>query len=75
LRLTLPRRLPVYAVLMPPGESDQTYPASMRAAAAAGLLVIGALAFILLDVMSGGKLAGALSGGCGCEEDKAGDGA
>lgn len=46
------------------------YPASMRAAAALGLLVIGALAFILLDVMSGGKLAG-LTGGCTDCGDKA----
>lgn len=44
------------------------YPASMRAAAALGLLVAGALAFILLDVMSGGKLTGALAGGCGCDD-------
>jgi hypothetical protein len=54
---------------MPPDDSEPGYPASMRAAAAAGLLVIGALAFILLDVMSGGKLASALSGGCGCDDD------
>lgn len=47
------------------------YPASMRAAAAVGLFVIGALAFILIDVMSGGKLA-SLAGGCtDCDGDKA----
>lgn len=43
------------------------YPASMRAAAALGLLVIGALAFILMDVMSGGKF----TGGCADCGDKA----
>jgi hypothetical protein len=50
------------------------YPASMRAAAAAGLLIVGALAFILLDVMSGGRLAGSL-GGCADCGDKADAGA
>jgi len=34
------------------------YPIAVRAVAALGLFVIGALAFILLDVLSGGKLAG-----------------
>lgn len=58
---TIPPGLPpaVYAVTMPdddlPGDG---YPVAVRAVAALGLFVIGALAFILLDVLSGGKLAG-----------------
>ena len=39
----------------------------MRAVAAVGLLLVGALAWILLDVLSGGKLAGCT----GCQEEKA----
>jgi hypothetical protein len=38
----------------------------MRAAAAFGLLLVGALAWVLLDVLSGGKLAG-----CADCQDKA----
>ena len=50
-----------------PDDAPDTYPVSLRASAALGLLVLGALAFILLDVMSGGKL----TGGCGCTDEKA----
>jgi hypothetical protein len=56
---------------MAPDNPDAGYPPSMRAAAALGLVVIGALAYILLDVLSGGKLAALAGAGCGCEEDKA----
>lgn len=49
---------------MPDPSDDDSYPLAMRAAAVLGLFVIGALAFVLLDVMSGGKL----TGGCGCTE-------
>jgi hypothetical protein len=45
---------------------DAGYPVSMRAAAAFGLLLVGALAWVLLDVLSGGKLAG-----CADCQDKA----
>ena len=60
----IPPGLPpaVYAVTMPDdlpdSPPDDGYPVAVRAVAALGLFVIGGLAFILLDVLSGGKLAG-----------------
>lgn len=38
----------------------EDYPLSMRIAALAGLFLVGALGFILLDIASGGRL----TGGC-----------
>lgn len=37
---------------------DEDYPVSMRILALVGLFIVGAVAFILLDVASGGKLTG-----------------
>jgi hypothetical protein len=45
----------VYAVTMA-DESPESYPVSMRALALLGLFLVGAVAFILLDVASNGKL-------------------
>ena len=64
------RHAGVYAVVML-DETVEGYPVSFRALALVGLLFVGALAFILLDVASDGKL----SGGCKDCGDKAAAGA
>ncbi len=46
-------------------EEIPDYPVSMRMMALFGLFVVGALAFILLDVATGGKLTGSDCEGCG----------
>lgn len=48
--------------------SPADYPAPVRLAALLGLAVLGALAFILVDVATGGKLTGT---DCGCPDGKA----
>jgi len=59
----------VYAVVML-DETVDGYPLSFRALALLGLFFVGALAFILLDVASDGKL----SAGCtGCGDKAATD--
>lgn len=60
----------VYAVLMDE-TADDGYPLAMRAVAVIGLFCLGALAFVLLDIMSDGKL----TGGCTDCGDKAAPGA
>jgi hypothetical protein len=50
----------------------EPYPVSARVVAVLGLVVVGALAFILMDVVSGGKLASLAGGDCGCEQEPAG---
>jgi len=42
------------------------YPVTLRAFALLGLLVVAGLAFVLADVLSGGRL----TGGCGCQHDE-----
>lgn len=44
---------------------DSDYPVSMRLMALVGLFVVGAIAFILLDVATGGKLTGSDCADCG----------
>lgn len=53
-----------------PDEAPQGYPVAVRAMAVVGLLVAGALAFILLDVISGGRLA-ALTDCRDCQDKEA----
>jgi hypothetical protein len=55
-----------YDVLMPDDDSSPgDYPPAVRLAALLGLAVTLALAFILVDVATGGKLTGT---GCGCDD-------
>ena len=58
-----------YAVTML-DETVTGYPASFRALALLGLFVVGALAFILLDVASDGRLTGGCAG-CGDKPEAA----
>lgn len=60
----------VYAVTMA-DETPDDYPVSMRLMALVGLFVVGALAFILIDVASNGKI----TGGCADCQDKGDAGA
>jgi hypothetical protein len=46
-------------------DTPEDYPVSMRLLALVGLFMVGAVAFILLDVASNGKLTGC--DGCGKE--------
>jgi len=55
-----------YDVLML-DETADGYPISMRFIALAGLFVVGAIAFILIDIAMDGKLTGCKD----CDEDKA----
>jgi len=48
------------------GEPAEPYPVTLRAFALLGLLVMAGLAFVLADVLSGGRL----TGGCGCTHDE-----
>jgi len=59
----------VYAGLMP-DDTDSAYPVSMRAVALIGLVLVGAVAFILMDIASNGRL----TGGCTDCGDKAANG-
>jgi hypothetical protein len=57
----------------PDGESPGAYPLSMRAAALAGLFLVGALAYVLIDIAANGRLT--KTAGCGCDDTaEAGDG-
>jgi hypothetical protein len=57
----------------PAGESPGAYPLSIRAAALAGLFLVGALGYVLLDIIANGRLT--KTGDCGCDGDAAaGDG-
>lgn len=49
-----------------PATDVEPYPLSMRLAALAGLFLVGALGFILIDIASGGRL----TGGCTDCDDK-----
>ena len=52
-----------------PDESDETsYPLSMRALALVGLVLVGTVMFILVDVASGGRLTACKD----CTEEDAG---
>jgi len=44
----------------PAAPDGEAYPLPMRLAALAGLFLVGALAFILIDIAAGGRL----TGGC-----------
>lgn len=66
--LCYPDTLPaLYAVTMA-DETPDSYPVSMRALALLGLFLVGAVAFILLDVASNGKLTGCAD----CDKESAG---
>lgn len=46
-------------------ETPDDYPVSIRILALVGLFMVGMVAFVLLDVASGGKLTGSDCDGCG----------
>jgi hypothetical protein len=52
-------------VTMADDDGGEDYPVSMRLLALVGLFMVGAVAFILLDVASGGKLTGPGCADCG----------
>lgn len=58
---------------MPPDQApDDGYPVSMRAVALLGLFVVGAIAFILIDIASNGKMTGTGCQDCQDKEEAAG---